>query len=82
MPGRCAAGAGENHLKTFALGVLGEGDEPAGRAMRRNDSRLIADVERLQGLGRVAHRRPVGLRTHDDGDGFRLFGHNVSLPLT
>jgi hypothetical protein len=41
--------------------------------MGRNDARGVADIERRESIYRVAHRRPVGLRPHDDGDRrFRL----------
>jgi hypothetical protein len=41
-----AARARDDDLEPFVLGVLGEGYEPVGGAMRRNDPRLIADAER------------------------------------
>src|SRR5690606_14055684 len=39
-----------------------------GRAMRRNDARLIFDFEGFEGLGSQLHCRPVRLTAHDNGD--------------
>ena len=66
-----AAGAGDDHLEALGPGALGEGDHALRRAMGRDDARVIGDAERVERLGGVAHRRPVGLAAHDDGDGRR-----------
>ena len=67
---RRAAGARDDHLHAVRLGALGEGVEPLGRAVGRNDPLVVADLERVESLGGVAHGRPVRLASHDDGDGF------------
>ena len=53
MPGRCAAppAPAMMTLKPCSLRALGEGDEPVGRAMGRDDPRVIADAERFERLG-------------------------------
>ena len=72
MPGRCAAPPAPAMitLKPAASRALGEGDQPVGRAMRRDDARVVADAELVERLGGAPHRRPVGLAAHDDRDGF------------
>jgi hypothetical protein len=63
------AGARDDHLKTGRLGAFGEGDEPIWRAMGGDDTRVIMDAERVQGVGGVPHGGPVRLTAHDDGNG-------------
>ena len=77
MPGRCAAppAPATITLKPLRLRALGEGDEPVGRAVGRDDARVVADAERLERLGGAAHHRPVRLAAHDDGDRFRRAVH-------
>ena len=70
MPGRCAAPPAPAMitLKPAALAPLAKSIEPVRRAVGRDDARFVGDAERVQRLGGVAHRRPVGLAAHDDGD--------------
>ncbi len=68
-----SAGPRDNHLEAFVAGAMGEVVQPLRRAMRRDDQRLIADLERVEGFGGVFHRGPVGLTAHDDRD--RFFSH-------
>ena len=65
---RGAAGAGDDDLVAGAAGALGEGDQPVGRAVGRDDAVVMGDAERIERVGGVAERRPVGLAAHDDGD--------------
>ena len=62
------SGAGDDHFDAGRFGALGEGIEPLRRAVRRDDMRIIIDVERIQRLGGMAERRPVRLAPHDDRD--------------
>ncbi len=71
MPGRCAAPPAPAMI-TFtpaALRALGEGVQPVGRAVGRDDALVVGDAERVERLGGVPHGRPVGLAAHDDRDG-------------
>ena len=72
MPGRCAAppAPAMMTLKPSGFRALGEGDEPVGRAMGRDDPRVVADAERFERLGGAAHDRPIRLAAHDDRDRF------------
>ena len=67
---RGAAGAGDDDLEAASRARFGESIEPVRRAMGGHDQRLVADAERIQRLGGVLHRRPVGLAAHDDRDRF------------
>ena len=67
---RRAAGARDDHLEARRLRALGEIEEPLRRAMRGDDLRLEADLELLEDRGGMAHRLPIGLAAHNDGDGF------------
>ena len=62
------AGAGDDDLEAGRLGALGEVIQPVGRAVGRDDPRVVRDAQRFQRFGGVAHGRPVGLAAHDDGD--------------
>ena len=81
MPGRCAAppAPAMTTLKPCSLRALGEGDQPVGSAMSRDDPGVIADVERLKRLGGAAHDRPIRLAAHDDGDRLRRPAHRRPL---
>ena len=76
---RGAAGAGDDHLEARGLGALGEGVEPVGRAVGRDDAGLVGDAERVERLGGVPHGRPVGLAAHDDGDGRGGCRHETAI---
>ena len=67
---RRAPGARDDHLEARGLGALGEVEKPLRRAMRGHDFRFKADLQLLEEHGGVAHRLPIGLAAHDDGDGF------------
>ena len=64
--------SGNHHLKALGSSTLGKAVEPFGRAMGRNDPRLVRHSQCLQCLGGMLHGRPVGLAPHDDGN--RLIG--------
>ena len=69
------AGAGDDHLQAAALGGRGVAHHALGRSMGGDDARLVRHAQRRQGLGGVAHGRPVGLAPHDHADSrFRLWG--------
>ena len=69
------ASTGNDDLKAGRLGALGEAIEPLGGAMRRDDTRLVRYAERGQGHSGVTHGVPVGLASHDNGNGD---GHSES----
>jgi hypothetical protein len=48
---RRPSGAGDDHLVAGALRAAGEGIQPLGRAVGRDDPRLMADLELVEGLG-------------------------------
>ncbi len=60
---------GNHDLEAGRLGPLGKGTQPIRGAVRRHDQRLVGNAQRSQGFGGVTHGLPVGLATHDDGDG-------------
>lgn len=64
-----AARASDNHLKSLIFCALGELDKPVWRPVGGNDPVVVRHPESIQGLGGVAHGRPVGLASHDNGDG-------------
>ena len=64
-----AAGAGDDDLEARGLGALGEGESRSGVRCAETIRASCDDAERRQGLGGMAHRVPVGLASHDDGDG-------------
>ena len=45
---RRAARAGDDHLEALVGRALGEGDQPVGRAVRRDDPRLVGDAELVE----------------------------------
>ena len=65
---RGAARAGDDDLDAGRLRALGEGVEPVGRAVGRDDALVVADAERVERLGGMPHGRPVRLAPHDDRD--------------
>ena len=52
---RGPAGAGDDHLEPRRPRPLGEGDQAVGRAMRRDDARLVFDSEFIERVGGVPH---------------------------
>ena len=63
------AGPGDDDLEALGLGALRKCEKPFGRPVRRDDAGLETDAQALERLGGMAHRCPVGLAAHDDGDG-------------
>ena len=63
-----AAGAGHDHLQPARLGAGGVGHHALGRAMGGDDAGLERHAQRFEGLGGVAHGRPVRLAAHDQAD--------------
>ena len=59
---------GNDDLKPAVARAFGIGDHTVGRAMGRDDLAFMRDAQLLQHLGRMAHRRPVGLAAHDNAD--------------
>ena len=62
----------DDHLEPAPLGPARVLRHPRGRAVRRHDGALVGHAEARQHLVGVAHRLPVRLAPHDDGDQRRL----------
>jgi hypothetical protein len=77
---RSAAGAGDDHLVAGSLRAAGEGIQPFGRAVGRNDARVMADLELVEGGGGMLHHLPVGLAAHDDGNRWGRRRRQGNLP--
>ena len=73
-----AAGARDDDLEAFRLGALGEVVHAVGCAVGGDDAGVITDVQIVENLGGVLHGRPVRLAPHDDGDGGRTHGAQLS----
>src|SRR5262249_61211341 len=65
---RAAAGAGDDQSQSARLCGTGVFIKAIGRTMGRDNSRLIADPQSVEGTGSVLHRVPVGLASYDDPD--------------
>src|SRR5579864_2323751 len=72
---RSAAGACDDHLEPAAGRTLGVGRHSLGRAVRGNDSALMRNAERAQGLRCGLEGGPVRLASHDEADERLLAGH-------
>src|SRR2546421_12127936 len=72
-----ASRAGNDDLDSRRLGALCKGEQAIRGAMRGDNVLVAGNSERVQGFGGMAHRFPVRLASHDDGDGR---GHAVSIP--
>ena len=59
-----ATGTGDNHFETVFASTAGEVIEPLGGAVSGDDARFVTDPERIECLGGVLHRGPVGLAAH------------------
>src|SRR5262249_15200152 len=55
--------------------------KPFRGAVRRNDTRLIADVEPIEGARGVLHRLPIGLASHDDAYRATCAAHSISSTM-
>ena len=66
---RRAAGTRDDDLVAGRLRALGKREQPVRRTVRRHDALVAVDPEFPQRLGGVPHGVPVGLASHDDGDG-------------
>ena len=62
---RGASGPGDDHLDPAGLGLLCEPRHSIGRAVGRDDLRLVWHVEPAQHFRRVGHGLPIGLAAHD-----------------
>ena len=60
------AGPGDDHPQAARARRAGILVKPLGRAMRRDDARLMADAEPVEGIRGVLHRLPIGLASHND----------------
>jgi hypothetical protein len=65
---RRPARARDDDLQAAFHGRLAIGPEPVGRAMGRDDLRLIPYAQFIKDRGGLFHRGPVGLRPHDDSN--------------
>ena len=76
IPGRCAAPPAPaiSTCSPRASADAGVLEEEVGRAVGRDDALLERDAERVERLGGVPHRLPVGAGAHDQADERRL-GH-------
>jgi len=60
--------AGNDDFETVLFGFLSELLHPDRGPMGGDDSAFVGNSEFLEGIGRVPHRFPVGLASHDDSD--------------
>ena len=65
---RRATGTGDDHPDAAPRRPLGIVDQPVRGAVRRDDLGLMRHAQRAQRVGGMAHRLPIGGRTHDDAD--------------
>src|ERR1700675_4895021 len=77
---RGAAGAGDDDLEAGRVRALGKGIEPLGRAVRRDDARLVGHAQSIERVGGMLHGLPVGLAAHDNGYGFRSQRRHLKSP--
>ena len=75
---RGTPGARDDDLEARRLCAPGEIVEPFGRAVGGDDALVMRHAERIERLGGMAHRRPVGLAAHDDRDVGALVDQSLS----
>src|SRR5690606_5800645 len=66
-------------LVAGALGALGEGDKPVGRAVRRDDAVVMLDAKGVEDITGVTEGCPVRLAAHENGNGRRCLHHELCL---